>query len=152
MKKKEGKGGLVDIKIDMSKAYDKMECSFILIVLKNFGMSARMLEIIRQCISSASSAILLNDSPLQRLKLERGPRQGDPLSPYLFIIASEVLSRILGRGESSGGFHGIKIGRRVPSISHLIFADDTILFCRANVKEVLSVWNRVDKYLGWSGQ
>ena len=136
MRKSKKKKGLVGIKMDMSKAYDKMEWSFIFKVLKNFGMSNKMIDIIRRCVCSASSAILLNGSPPTALKLERGLRQGDPLSPYLFIIASEVLSRLFSREEERGKFHGIRIGRNTPSISHLMFADDTILFCQGSLLEI----------------
>ena len=152
MKTSNGKGGLVGIKIDMSKAYDRVDWGFLLEVLRCYGFSEKVIAIIEQCVCKATSAILLNGSPFKTLHLERGLRQGDPLSPYLFIMVAEVLSRLLAKEESLGHFHGIKIGRRAPSISHLMFADDTILFCRAKVGEVKAVWNCVEKYQRWSGQ
>ena len=112
MKSMKGKGGLVGIKIDMSKAYDRIDWRFLLEVLSCFGFSAKVSKIIEQCVCKASSAILLNGCPLKPLRLERGLRQGDPLSPYLFIMVSEVLSCLLAKEEALAHFHGIKIGNR----------------------------------------
>lgn len=82
MKKIDGTRSLMGIKMDISKDYGKMEWEFILKVLKNFGMLTRTVKIIRQCISLVSSGIVLNGSPLSKLKLKRGLQQGDLLSPY----------------------------------------------------------------------
>ena len=65
----------------------------------------------------------------------RGLRQGDPLSPFLFILGSEILSRLLLREENLGALHGIKIARMSPSISHLLFANDVMIFSEANTAE-----------------
>ena len=152
LKRKQGKGGLLGIKIDMSKAYDRVEWSFVFQVLRCFGVSEKMVGIIHQCMSTASFAILLNGCPLERRMASRGLRQGDPLYPYLFIIVTEVLSRLLLREETRGSFHGINIGRTILSISHLMFADDTILFFRARQDEVCAIWSCISKYQEWSGQ
>ena len=75
------------MKIDMNKAYNKLEWSFIECVLKAHGFDQPLCQIIIMfCIQSVSFSILLNDSPLQALKPNRGIRQGDPISPYLFLM------------------------------------------------------------------
>lgn len=81
-----------------------------------------------QCVTTASYSILINGEPTQAFKPRCGLRQGDPISPYLFILVLEVLSKLMLRLEQAGHVKGVKISRSTPSISHLIFADDS-LFC-----------------------
>lgn len=81
-------------------------------------------------MSSVSYSILLNGSPYGFFKPSRGLRQGDPLSLLLFIIGSKVFSRLLSRKESHGNLHGISIGRGVPPISHLLYANDLLIFAK----------------------
>ena len=69
------------------------------------------------------------------LNSSRGLRQDDPLSPYLFILVMEVLSQLLPRAKSGGFILGFEVGRRNgegQDVSHLLFADDTLIFCEAN--------------------
>ena len=87
-------------------------------------------------------SVLINGSPNNFFDSSRGLRQGDPLSPMLFLIVMEVLSRMLRRVEGAGLFHGFKVESRRgggESVSHLLFADDTILFCDANVEQILHI-------------
>ena len=152
IKKKKGKGGLMGLKLDMSKAYDRVEWPFILTVLRLFGFSPMFIQWIEQCLSTISFSILLNGSPHGRLFPTRGLGQGDPISPYLFILCSEVLSRILARAENIGFIHGVKISRAAIPITYLMFADDIILFLRANRAEAESLRSCLQKYESWSGQ
>lgn len=82
----------------------------------------------------------------------RGPRQGDPISPYLFIIAAEGLTSLIKKAESQGLYHGCKISRGAPIVSHLLFADDAFLFFRATTNECRSVKSLLKKYKTASGQ
>ncbi|KAB1216631.1 hypothetical protein CJ030_MR4G007827 [Morella rubra] len=95
---------------------------------------------------------MLNGSPFGFFKPGRGLRQRDPLSPFLFILGSEVLSRMLGRVENYGLFHGIKVSRRALSLSHLLFADDIMIFSRANTREVNQISIVLEEYARLSGQ
>jgi hypothetical protein len=79
-------------------------------------------------------------------------RQGDPLSPFLFILGTEVLSRLLLRQESQGLLSGVKIAKNCSLISHLLFADDLILFAKATSAEANSLKAVLDQYCAWSGQ
>ena len=106
------------------------------------------------CISMVSFSIVLslNGRPLKGFKPQRRLRQGDPLSPYHFILCSEVLSKLLEKEEREGNLHGISIARHTPTIYHLIFADDTILFCRATAREVNASQRCLYLYESWSGE
>lgn len=128
MKCKKGQKGLAAIKLDMEKAYDRLEWKFILHIL-----------MIEQCISIVSFSILINGSPYEFFRPQRGLRQGDPLSPLLFIIAAEVLSHLIKRVEVLGLLQGIKVARHAPSISHLMLASDLLVFCRANGREAMAL-------------
>lgn len=152
MKAKRGHKGLTALKLDMEKAYDCMEWSFLLKVLKAFGFADKWVGWIEQCITTVSFSVMLNGSPFGFFKPGRGLRQRDPLSPFLFILGSEVLSRMLGRVENYGLFHGIKVSRRALSLSHLLFADDIMIFSRANTREVNQINIVLEEYARLSGQ
>lgn len=97
--------------------------------------------------------LLLNESIFGRIPMERGLRQGDPLSPFLLIIMTELMSRMLFKWENEKRFNGVKLGPNSPSISHLLFTDDLIIFCRANVEEeVRSIKRCLQLYCKWTGQ
>lgn len=76
----------------------------------------------------------------------RGIRQGDPLSPYLFIICAEGLSSLLRKYEERNWLLGVKICRRAPVISHMLFADDSYLYCRADTNDATKVMEVLYKY------
>ena len=106
-----------------------------------FGLKWR--EWIKACISTVQFSVLVNGSPVGFFGSSRGLRQGDPLSPpLLFLLIMEVLSRIVKKTEDSGLLRGFQVGP-VNSIgvriSHLLFANDTILFCDASRDQLLSI-------------
>lgn len=98
------------------------------------------------------TSILINGSPYGNFSPSRGLRQGDPLSPALFILVSELLSRILLKEEANGALKGIKICRKAPSVSHLFFADDLIIFAKASIRDAGTIEKVLAKYSAWSGQ
>ncbi|XP_060974296.1 uncharacterized protein LOC133039415 [Cannabis sativa] len=104
------------------------------------------------CVSSVSYSVLLNGSPLKKFVPQRGLRQGDPLSPFLFLLCQEVLSKLFHGAEAGGLIHGIKIAPSDAPISHLMFVDDTILFSRANEGEAEVLIQCLSLYEKWSGQ
>lgn len=83
----------------------------------------------------ASFSNLVNGSPYGHISPSRGVRHGDPLSPSIFILCSEVLSRLMLRAEQMGHIRGIKMGREVLVLSYLLFADDLLLFGKATRRE-----------------
>ena len=149
--KNKGKWGLLAIKIDMSKAYDRIEWCFLRTVLELNGFRSHFINLIMHCVSSVSYQILLNGSPLRAFKPQWGLRQGDPLLTYLFILCSDVRLRLMTKKEQEGKIHGIQIARHAPAVSHLMFSDDTLLFCRAKENEVAEINDCLSCYC-WSGQ
>jgi len=99
---KKKKKGCIGLKIDFQKAYDKMEWEFLTTIFKAFGFSSKFTKQIHQCLSTVNSTLLLNGSQEAKIISLRGLRQGDPLSPYLFIIGNEVLARLINREVSRG--------------------------------------------------
>lgn len=106
----------------------------------------------RKFSSGVSFSLLLNGSPFGFFHPQRGLRQGDPLSPFLFTLVTEALSHLIKREEDKGSIHGIKIARVAPPISHLLFANDAMLLYRANNFEASTLKSCVQKYARWSGQ
>ena len=131
------------VKIDMSKAYDRLEWEFIRLVLERLGFHSQWIAWIMECVSSVTYAFLINGSPRGQVKPSRGIRQGDPLSPYIFILCSELLSGLCNRAQETGQLAGIRVARGCPQVNHLLFADDTMFFAKANkdnslvLKEIL---------------
>jgi len=134
-RKNSGRRGWMASKIDMSKAFDRMEWSYLEIVLLQLGFHGNFVSIIMQCVMTVTYSVQLNGENICNISPTRGLRQGDPLSPYLFILGLEGLSALFGQAEVLGGIHGIKVCRNAPPVSLLLFADDCFAFCEASVAE-----------------
>ena len=94
----------------------------------------------RACVSTVRYSVIVNGSPTGFFDSSRGLRQGDPLSPLLFLVIMEVLSRMLRRTEEGGFIRGYRAGRtNEVCISHLLYADDTIIFCDAEHEQLLYI-------------
>jgi hypothetical protein len=115
------KKGYVGIKLDMAKAYDRLEWSFIENTLSTMGFPSNLVHTIMRCVSTVSFSILVNGQPSPSFKPHRGIRQGDHLSPYLFILCADVFSGMLTRSQNQSLTHGIAIAHDAPKISHLFF-------------------------------
>ena len=105
-----------------------------------------------QCITSVSYYFNVNGSARGSVKPGRGIRQGDPLSLYVFLLCSELLSGLCKIGHETGALKGIKIATGCPNINHLLFADDTMFFCKANGKNVRVLKKILATYESVSGQ
>jgi hypothetical protein len=115
------KNGFVAIKTDMAKAYDRLEWPFIKSIMLNMGFPQHLVSLIMRCVSTVSYIILINGRPSARFRPQRGIRQGDPLSPYLFIICANVFSNLISKAQLNNKIHGVKIAPEAPEISHLFF-------------------------------
>ena len=82
----------------------------------------------------------------------RGLGQGDPLSPYLFLLCTDGLSSLLLYEEEVGGIDGIRVCRNAPSVSHLLFADDSLILMKADMNNATSLQRVLDSYCANSGQ
>ena len=128
-------------KLNIEKAYDHVNWDFLFYIMRRMGFGERWTAWIRHCISSASFAVLINGSPSHFFSASRGLRQGDPISPLLFLLVMEVFSRMLQAATSTGLLSGFSVGRGnvTTSVSHLLFADDTIIFCDNACEQVLNL-------------
>jgi hypothetical protein len=135
---KEGTSGVL-CKLDIEKAYDHVNWEFLIYFFKRCGFSTKWCNWIWFCIFTVRFSILINGSPQGFFASSRGLRQGDPLSPLLFVIVMETLSRLMDRASSGGFLSGFQVcssegGSLV--VSYLLFANDTLIFCKADHRQV----------------
>ncbi|GMI73050.1 hypothetical protein HRI_000974300 [Hibiscus trionum] len=147
--KKGGKNGFLTAKLDMFKAYDRVEWNFLHSMMTKMGFDEGWISILMDCISTVSYSVILNGSIGDFFHPSRGLRQGDPISPYLFLICGEGLSSLL-RQQSSG--IGYKIARGAPSVTYLFFADDSVIFAEASTRGASVLRDVLTDYEMCSGQ
>lgn len=146
------KEGFFSLKLDISKAYDRLEWSFLEAILPKLGFARNWIDLILCSLKFVSYAILVNGEPEGYIVPSRGIRQGDPLSPYLFILCVEGLSAMITRSTSEGLINGITVCPGAPVIHHLLFADDSFLFGEASEHECISFRTILNVYERASGQ
>lgn len=152
LKKKKGSTGYAAIKLDMSKAYDRVEWNFLSQMMKRLGFCQGWIQLMMKCVTSVKYQIKVNGALSQAFIPERGLRQGDPLSPYLFLLCAEGFSALLSRAEVDGLISGVKICRNAPSISHLLFADDSLILIQAKGEDATQLRGILELYERCSGQ
>ncbi|XP_026379071.1 uncharacterized protein LOC113273634 [Papaver somniferum] len=96
--------------------------------------------------------VLVNGSPSISFQPSNGIRQGDSLSPFIFILCLEALSRLIQRGINNKSIDGFAISRGAPKITHSLYADDNVIFVKANYKNACNLRKILDKFCRWSGQ
>ncbi|XP_050217689.1 uncharacterized protein LOC126668542 [Mercurialis annua] len=136
---KTGKKGIAALKLDMSKAYERVEWCFIKAMLVTFGFSEVWVKWIMLCLETVSYSILHEGHELGSIIPQRGLRHRDPLSLYLFLICVEGLSRLLEDKARQGLVQGFKIAQSAPTISHLFFADDSYVFFNGTEEEAICI-------------
>lgn len=139
------------IKLDIKKAYDKLSLQYMRGILEAFGFDSKWINWIRNLVSTHFFSILLNGSPTRLLQASRGIRQGDPLSPFLFILMEEGLSRILQSQASGGGIRGLKLYEGMGKQTHQQFVDDTMLMGHPLVQESQVFKNYLNQFAKASG-
>ncbi|CAN1819320.1 LINE-1 retrotransposable element ORF2 protein [Linum perenne] len=140
------------IKIDISKAYDRVDWRYLEEIMRKFGFNERWIQIMMMCVTSVEYNVAVNNEVVGPIIPERGLRQGCPLSPFLFIICTEGLSALLRQGSKDGWLHGSIAAKGTPTISHLLFADDSFFFCRAEIEEARQMRKLFETYEAASGQ
>ncbi|XP_056691942.1 uncharacterized protein [Spinacia oleracea] len=128
------------LKIDLKKAYDSIEWPFLVSVMDALGFPHRFVQWVFTCISTVSYSVLINGKPCTPFQEKKGLRQGDPMSPFLFAIGMEYLSKHLHELQSQPDFNfHPRCGKL--ALTHLMFADDLLLFCRdkAEILNVVSI-------------
>lgn len=128
MKKKQGKGGWLAIKVDLEKAFDQLRWDFIHETLLDSGLPTSLVCTIMDCITSSSIQVLWNGAPGPSFLPRPGIHQGDPLSPYIFILCMERLSQSILGSVGKKVWKPIKLGRYEEPLTHLFFADDLLIF------------------------
>lgn len=140
------------VKTDITKAYDRLEWRFLEKTMKYMGFDAKWIHWIMSCISTVSYSVIINGTPEGHITPQRGIRQGDPLSPYLFILCAEVLSHMMNKAMENRSLMGIKIAVTAPPVNHLLFADDSLFFSLANIKAAKQLKKIFSEYEDISGQ
>ncbi|XP_074297592.1 uncharacterized protein LOC141628333 [Silene latifolia] len=147
-----GKMGMMALKADMSKAYYRLNWNFIRGVLSYVTLPGSMVQLIMSTIESVSYETLMNGASMDIVEPGCGIRQGDPLSPYIFALCTEVLSQMILYAQDSYLIKGIKICKHGPEISHLLFVNDSLFFIRGEYENLDFLMNIIDEYCAASGQ
>ena len=139
MKKKKGKMGWFALKIDVEKAYDRIAWNFARTCLQKLDLNDSSISFITSCITQASSSIPINGRKTNTFNHTRGLRQGDPMSPYLFNICLETLSHMITQATMDKNWTPFWVGKDKVIVSHLMFADDLLIFGRVDESTTFTV-------------
>ncbi|XP_042944602.1 uncharacterized protein LOC122278481 [Carya illinoinensis] len=137
--RQKGKEGSMALKLDMSKAYDRIEWTFLRSIMKKLGFCDRWIQLIMICVESVRYSVVVNGKVGDTFMPTRGLRQGDPLSPYLFILCAEGLRSMLSKAATNGRLKGVAAASGGTRINHLLFADDCVIFSKASKEEWLAI-------------
>uniref|UniRef100_A0A803PR88 Reverse transcriptase domain-containing protein n=1 Tax=Cannabis sativa TaxID=3483 RepID=A0A803PR88_CANSA len=151
-RKRRGKEGYMAVSLDFSKAYDRVEWGFLKDMMHKMGFDDQWVRLVLKCVSSVRYTILNSDREMGPIIPKRGIRQGDPLSSYLFLICAEGFSSLIRHFEHMGRIKGYRVANGAPVISHMLFADDSYLYYRANSREASNVISLLQVFDQASGQ
>ena len=142
-KKKGRKNSFGALKIDMKTAYDRVRWNFLKAVLMAMNSNQNWIKWIMECVTTVQYTLLVNGSISNSFKPSKGLRQGDPFSPYLFLMHANVLSLSLKKAKHDKLINKVRVGRNGCAFTHLLFADDSLFFFKndnkslANLKGIL---------------
>lgn len=122
------------VKTDITKAYDRLEWSFLEITMRKMGFDTKLIRWIMTCVMTVTYSVMINGAPEGLIVPQRGLRQGDPLSPYIFILCVDVLSHLMHKAMEERSLMGVKIAATIPAVNHLLFAIDSLFFSLVNPK------------------
>lgn len=141
----------VIFKLDIEKAFDKINWDFLLSILALKGFPDKWINWIRACISSATYSVLINGKPRGYIQASRYIRQDDPLSPFLFVIAMDYLSRLIEKAQQESPIRGFIGQYKEVHVSYLLFADDILLFSKANPAALKNMFLVIKTFEAGSG-
>eukprot|EP00253_Pinus_taeda_P019452 PITA_19452 len=142
IRKKKG----VVVKIDLSKAFDRINCLFLRLLLTHLGFRYDFVKWIMSCVSSSSIAVLINGAASNFFNPERGLRQGCPLSPLLFLLAAKGISLMIHDAKRQGTLKGIEVAENL-WVTHLLFVDDIIMFSNGSLEDCKTIKRILDLFL-----
>jgi hypothetical protein len=140
------------LKIDLAKAFDRVEWSFIEAALARKGLHGHFIKLVHACVSSPRFSVIINGQAYATFRSSRGIRQGCPLSPYLFVLAINELSIALGEALAADNLSGILLGPNCPPIHSLLFADDLLICGQATPFEAAEIKRILADFCMASGQ
>lgn len=150
-RRRKHKGDMV-VKIDLEKAYDRVDWAYLEQILRMVGFGNMLIQVILSCLETSQLAVLWNGDRLPPFKPGRGLRQGDPLSPYLFVLCMEVLGQKIQQAVAAKQWRACRVRRDGPMISHLFFADDLLLFGEASCWQARRMHDILSDFCAQSGQ
>lgn len=150
--KKKGKEGWCTVKLDMYKAYDRVEWVFLEAILLKIGFHVNRVKLVMQCVRSVQYRVRFNSEETDTFQPSRGLRQGDPLSPYLFLPCTEGLTALLSHAEETGPMVGVQVCRDALAVTYLLFADGSLILMRANSQNAETLKALLDAYCLAFGQ
>ncbi|VFQ98433.1 unnamed protein product [Cuscuta campestris] len=145
------RGGNIIIKLDLCKAFDTISWTFLEAILSKFGFSQHTILLLMGVLKGTWFSILVNGFPKGFFPMKRGVKQGDPLSPLLFIIAMEGLSKSIKSNMTLGFLKPFHTGL-VVAPSHLLYADDLIIFTNGETRNLIKVKHILSSFMKASGQ
>ncbi|XP_019418580.1 PREDICTED: uncharacterized protein LOC109329367 [Lupinus angustifolius] len=145
------KKGVLAFKVNLEKAYDRVSWDFLKQTVVDFGIPASIVKMVMWCVRNGSMSLLWNGSRLDSFSPTRGLRQGDLMSPYFFVLSMVKLSLLIQQKVDLGLWQPIKLSQSGSLISHLLFDDDVLLFCKATNTQVILLSSTLDDFCQASG-
>ncbi|XP_030478206.1 uncharacterized protein LOC115695268 [Cannabis sativa] len=151
-RKQVGKDGFMALKSDLSKAYDRVDWHFLCVMLTRMGFVDKWVCLIFGCLSSVQYQIVSSDRTMGPIVPSRGLRQGDHISPYLSLVCVEAFSTLIRKFEKRKWLHGCKVANGAPSVSRMLFVDDSFLYYKATNGEMNRVLQLLRMFATATGQ